>query len=106
MGNEKYSASAEAMDGRIFVHCQECNTPYPMDLAEAEEMGKEGRDFLCLDCWTRRSAEMMERPRRKFEYMRLICKTVGEMNELGAEGWQLVASSGDVLIFSREVFNA
>jgi len=88
----------------IDVHCEKCGKLFYIDMYEAEEMGKEGGEYLCASCALLQQEPTGDRP--QFEYLvSHIFAEMGpmesELNRLGVEGWELVMKIQDNLVFKR-----
>ena len=93
-------------ENTIFVNCEKCGKLYGIDIADAEETGREGKDYLCSECAAK---DVQPEPRKRFEYQTVPYITNGEpkggtLNDYGAEGWELAAVIRGRFIFKREYF--
>lgn len=89
----------------IEVKCEECGVAFMLDMAEAEEAGKEGASYLCPEC---EASTGTAEPRKRFEYKDTMIdnswKLPDTLNEMGREGWELVTILHHRLIFKREYY--
>jgi len=84
--------------------CDECKKPFEILIAAFELAMKDDLPILCSDCHGILLDQQMDNPARVVFKYKLSSARHVDFDDLGAEGWELVAVDNGQAYFKKEYF--